>query len=284
MVKQLCLAIVNGDTTFLNSPLNSTHKNVIFISTEEGKAGMADYITRQNEVHPSSNFKGMRFSFDTVDPVGFLQKQLEKQKADLIVLDVWSDVYLGDPNNFSKVRENLKKYSELAEKYETCVCIIHHLVKTAYTSDPHKSQLNGSQAIEAKLRTLLDLRPCEGGDDLSALSAVKGNYISKKTKKERLLIRFEEETLSFSFVKKIEKTEGHDKKKRNPKSGNLALVTKALELNATNKYTQDKMVEILKEEFPHAAPSKGKLNQWLQMAKKGLSASEIVSILSGQSA
>lgn len=88
LVKQLCLAIVNGDTTFLNSPLNSTHKNVIFISTEEGKAGMADYITLQNEVHPSSNFKGIRFSFDTVDPVGFLQKQLRKQKADLIVLDV----------------------------------------------------------------------------------------------------------------------------------------------------------------------------------------------------
>jgi hypothetical protein len=138
--------------------------------------------------------------------------------------------------------------------------LIHHNNKGSKDNNPDKMNLNGSQAIEAKLRALLEIR--EINDNEKQLSIVKGNYNSSETKNRRIIIS-QDENLNFSFVR-TEFKSADDSKKRILKTDNEAILNRANGLYKTGKYTQDELVVLLKDEFGSSAPSKGTLNKMLR--------------------
>jgi hypothetical protein len=115
-------------------------------------------------------------------------------------LDTWSDLYQGNASQFNEIRFGLRPLKRIAQKYKCCVIIIHHTVKYSENTQPNKNRVNGSQAIEATLRSVLELRNLDDGKS-KCLSVVKGNFISTEFKKTGLILDFEEEHLQFSTDK-----------------------------------------------------------------------------------
>lgn len=262
--RQLALAICNDDTSFLNHPLFSVHKSVLYISTEDDQTSISILLKKQTVSRYRDGLQRFRLGLNIVDIFKYIQKEFNKQKVDLVVIDVWSDIYGDSPNDFSKVRRNLNKYSMLCMKYKTCICIIHHNTKHSKDNEPSKTNLNGSQAIEAKLRTLLELRESNGNS--KQLSILKGNYIPFELKKKRLILsQGKDLNLDFLSEQEYEAEQG----KKNQNSDDAICKERAIQLYTIEGYSQHETCEILKKEFGNKAPSYGKMNPWLKGFKKG---------------
>lgn len=262
IIRQLCLAICNNEKSFLGSKLNPVHNNTLYISTEDNALSSGIILKSQSKLYPNS-LRGAKFGFNISNPLKFLNVQFSKYKFDLVVIDVWSDLYGDNPNDFSKVRKNLNQYSDLASKFETCICIIHHNTKHSEKLDPSKTNLNGSQAIEAKLRALLEVRVTNEQETM--VSILKGNYISKQMKKKRLILDCDE-SLNFKLKNIVE----IERAFIGNKSNNLSFESSITEF-IKQGLTQDKMVVKLKEEYGVKAPSKGTVNKIVQKIKSSQS-------------
>lgn len=258
ILRQLCLAICNNNSDFLGSKLFPTHKNTLYISTEDNEISSGVILKSQTKLYPNS-LKGAKFGFNLTNPLNFITKQFQLLKFDLVVIDVWSDLYGGSPNDFSKVRENLNKYSKLASQFQTCICIIHHNTKHSEGREPSKTNLNGSQAIEAKLRTLLEVRT--DNDQETLVSVLKGNYIPRQTKKKQLVLSSTED-YNFS-LKHIKERRFNKIDNKVNKSENPIYISRIKALVDEGK-TQDRIVEILKKEFGNDAPGKGTVNYMIK--------------------
>lgn len=253
--RQLALAICNGDSDFLTKPLNLKHKSIIYISTEDEEVSMGVLIKKQTASTYKDGLPRFRAGMNVVNAVDYLEKELKKQKADLVVIDVWSDLYGESPNDFSKVRRDLNKYAKLSRKFKTCICIIHHNTKHSRDNEPSKTNLNGSQAIEAKLRTLLELRV--NPDNVRQLSVIKGNYIPFFLKKRRLMLK-QNEDMNLEFYS--EEEAANEQTIANPKSEDEEVKERAIHLYTIEGYAQTKVREILLKEFGERAPSHGTLS------------------------
>lgn len=260
-VRDLCIAIGFDCGSYLGRKLRLKYKSAIYISSEDDQLSFSMFLKKQAKKYAGDGLKRLRVGLNVINPINYLEKELSKEGADFIVLDVWGDYFTDSPNDFTKVRANLKKYSELAIKYKTCICIIHHYNKKSNKSEPDKANLNGSQAIEAKLRTLLELRELKNGN--KQLSILKGNYIPYSEKKKRLILR-QDENLSYSKIAEITSKDEDSEKREFPKSGNLEIKKRAKSLYNSKQYSQDQVLELLKEEFGDEAPSKGTLNKMLR--------------------
>lgn len=265
--RQLSLAICNGDSHFLREKLTLKHESVIYISTEDEETSMSVLIKKQTVNRYKDGLNRFRAGLNIANVFSYLDKELTKQGADLVVIDVWSDLYGDSPNDFSKVRKDLNRYSDISKKFKTCICILHHNTKHSEGKDPSKTNLNGSQAIEAKLRTLLELRALNDG--MKQLSIIKGNYISHEDKKKRLILS-QSEDLNFNFIRQDDFNTAQSKIK-NPKSGNQDVRKRAFELHRQKIYSQDEIVKILKGEFGEDKISKGTLNKMLKESDSGQS-------------
>lgn len=262
--RQLALAICNDDKSFLNHPLFSEHKSVLYISTEDDQTSMSVLLKKQTVSRYTDGLKRFKLGLNVADIFLYIQKELNKEKVDLVVIDVWSDLYGESPNDFSKVRRNLNRYSKLCMKYKTCICIIHHNTKHSKDNEPSKTNLNGSQAIEAKLRTLLELRESNGNS--KQLSILKGNYIPFELKKKRLILsQGKDLNLDFLSEQEYESEQG----KQNQNSNDSIHKERAIQLYTIEGYSQQNTCKVLEKEFGDKAPSYGKMNAWLKGLKRG---------------
>lgn len=264
--RQLALAVCNGDKDFLGKPLNTIHKRVIYISTEDSEVSMKVLLKRQAGDAYIEASKMLRLGFNVTKVFPLLARELKKQRTDLVVIDVWSDLYGDNPNDFAKVRANLNEFTKLANTFKTCICIVHHNTKHSKDAEPSKTNLNGSQAIEAKLRTLLELRAIS--DDAKQLTVLKGNYISPALKKKRLILT-QGNDFNLSFLEEIDSSD--ESPRRKPKSEDDEVKEKAIQLYTIKGYSQSKVRKLLAEEFGDRAPSHGTLNTILKGFKKGQS-------------
>jgi len=193
-LRQLSMSVCAGLKTFLGMRLNAEHHSAIYVSTEDDETANAYLIARQNQDMKidSTSLRGLRFLFDSEDVVLELDQRLSARPADLVVVDCFSDLYTGSMNEGNQVRQFLMQYSQLANRHKCLVIFLHHCGKRTEMFMPSKHNLLGSQAFEAKMRLVLELRSDIADVTYKHLCCVKGNYLSADYKSESIKLHFSE--------------------------------------------------------------------------------------------
>ena len=193
-LRYLCMRVVSGQSDFLGFTINAEHKRAIYVSTEDDETAIAYLLYKQNkdlQVNPS-NLQGLEFLFDTETLLQTLDEALTASPADVVCVDAFSDLYGRSMNEANQVRGFLNEYSQLAQKHKCLIIFLHHCGKRTEDGEPSKHNLLGSQAFEAKMRLVMELRSDVVEADLKHLCIVKGNYLPAEYKNESYKLRFSE--------------------------------------------------------------------------------------------
>lgn len=211
-LRQLAVSIVTGEKHFLGFPILSENRNVIYVSTEDDDTSIAYLLNKVNSIKktPPEKYQNLRFIFDTHDLLDRLESSLSKQKADLVIIDAFTDLYGRSMNESNQMRTFLNEYSQLAQRHQCLVLILHHTGKRTEREPPSKHNLLGSQAFEAKMRLVLELRVDNHDPYTRHLCVVKGNYLSSEYKRESYVLKFGDsmifentgERMGFEFLAK----------------------------------------------------------------------------------
>ena len=255
-LRQLALSLALGLDDFVGYKLFPTSRNVIFISTEDDPASTSVSIKKpiskilQNTSTDKKFLNHLKFIFDVdVNPespkniIKVLEKDLQKTDVDLIVVDAFTDIFSGDINSSTKVREFLNQFSKIAKTYNCLVLFLHHTGKRTDKYTASKDNVLGSQAFEAKMRVVIELKQYPNDETLRTLTITKGNYISSQIKKYSNVLKFDEEHLLFSFERQILSDSISSLAKTNPKKVNMIPIIKSLHKEGKSGY---KILEELK--------------------------------------
>lgn len=152
LVRQLAISVATKQDAFLGSPLNVNHGRVCYIATEDEQYGTKPVLEKQLTGFGLDKADDLYFKFDSTDFLKDTTEFLSKSKVDLIVIDAWLDIFKGNPNDASAVRNEINPWYSLAKKHECCILLLHHNVKNSEKSGPDKNKLNGSQALDRVLK------------------------------------------------------------------------------------------------------------------------------------
>lgn len=194
-LRQLCYAIASGSEQFLGFRVNALHHSAIYVSTEDDETALRYLLNKQNKdwQAPEGKLGNMRFLFDTTNLLEELDTKLSEAPADIVCIDTFTDLFSGEINKSNEVRSFLNGYSQLAQRHRCLVMFLHHCGKrTEQEKVPSKHNLLGSQAFEAKMRVVLELRSDLENPNLKHLCIVKGNYLSSVYKNESYVLSFSE--------------------------------------------------------------------------------------------
>ncbi len=193
LLRQLCVCLCTG-RDFIGFPVNSIHKSAIYVSTEDDEMAISFLMRKQNrdfQLHPDE-LLDLKFIFDTENLLGNLDAILKKTPADLVVIDCFTDIYGRSMNQANEVRTFLNQFSQLSNKHQCLVMFLHHTGKKKENDYPSKHNLLGSQAFEAKMRVVFEIRDDLADDRKKHLCIVKGNYLPADYKKESIVLEFTE--------------------------------------------------------------------------------------------
>ena len=193
-LRQMVMATSAGLDSFLGMKLNVVHQSAYYVSTEDDETATAYLLCRQNidlNIDPTE-LRHLRFLFESENVIAELDKRLAVHPADLVIIDCFSDLYTGNMNESNQVRMFLNQYSQLANKYQCLIIFLHHCGKRTENFMPSKHNLLGSQAFEAKMRLVLELRSDVADKTVKHLCCVKGNYLSADYKTESIKLKFSE--------------------------------------------------------------------------------------------
>lgn len=234
-LRQLALSVVLGLDDFIGYKLNTETRNVIFISTEDDPASVSisikkplEKLLKQHKVDESL-LNHLKFIFDVdlseksdKNLIKQLDNDLSEKGADLIIVDAFTDIFSGDINSSTKVREFLNVFSKLSKQHDCLILFLHHTGKHTNKYVASKNNALGSQAFEAKMRVLLELKQHPHNDMQRTLTIAKGNYISTEIKKYIKVLDFDEKHLLFSDTgKPILASNLTSIKKSNPKKDEM---------------------------------------------------------------
>lgn len=209
-LRQLALSVALGFGDFIGYTISASNRNVIYISTEDDPASTSISLKKQikglyggNQVSESS-LNHLKFIFDfnlnednDENLFNILENDLAETKVDLIIVDAFTDIFSGDINSSTKVREFLNYFSNLAKDNNCLILFLHHTGKRTDKYTASKDNVLGSQAFEAKMRVLIELKQYPNEDSKRTLTITKGNYISSQIKKQSKVLRFDEDKLLF---------------------------------------------------------------------------------------
>lgn len=195
-MRQLALSIAIGKKDFLGFKINSDTKNVIYVSTEDDKYSTKTTIKKQLEQITESKdelnrIPNLNFIFDTDNLLTSLTNILSNKKVDLIIIDAFADVYTNEINSNTQVRNFLSKYHKLAIKNECLIIFLHHTGKRTEYGKSSKNNIIGSQAFEAKMRSVLELRQSRTSKNRN-LTVLKCNFLPYEYKKDSYVLTFNE--------------------------------------------------------------------------------------------
>lgn len=188
-LRQLSVSIALNFKTFLGFPLNSKYNKVIYVSTEDDKSAISvsigkqvRYLLNKNPDIELQSLENLSFIFDTDNLLKELNTKLVKEPVDLIVIDAFADVFTKELNANTQVRQFLNEYDNLAKKHDCLIIFLHHIGKNTLKSAPNKDSIIGSQAFEAKMRVVLEIRPNRDNAARKNLWVLKGNFLEPKHK------------------------------------------------------------------------------------------------------
>ena len=192
LLRGLAMAVASGARRYLGFDLRPKHQSALYISTEDDASAVGVLMQRQLEelATPKEAFTSLDYIFEVDNLVENLDKMLEDQPRDLVVVDAFADLYTGPLNENNRVRSFLNQFSQLAVKHNVLIIFLHHTGKRTESLAPSKHNAIGSQGFEAKMRLMMELRPDPDQHDLRHLCVVKGNYLSDEYKHDSFVLRF----------------------------------------------------------------------------------------------
>ncbi|WP_375418299.1 AAA family ATPase [uncultured Hymenobacter sp.] len=193
-LRQLALAVALGDDTFLGLPLSLTHQRAVYVSTEDDQRSVS-FLTRKQtsrRLNPPADYERLLYLFESEDLEAQLDELLSLYPVDLIVLDAFSDLFEGRLNDSQFVRAFFKPFRQLATKHGCLVILLHHTGKYKDEQVPSKHHVVGSQAFEAKMRMVMELRADPVYPELRHLCVLKGNYLGREDKEASHVLTFDE--------------------------------------------------------------------------------------------
>lgn len=183
-LRQLAICVA-GRMEFLGRVWNGKTGKVIVGITEDDETATSFFLNRQNiDIGAADEaFDNIRYIFDTENITEKLTAEMQRDPADIIILDALGDLFNGkDLNANNQVRSFLQQFSNLANRFSCPIVFLHHTSKRSEDLAPSKNNSIGSQGIEAKCRLVMELRLSAQGPDIRHLCIVKGNYISQHEK------------------------------------------------------------------------------------------------------
>ena len=221
LLRGLAMAVASGREEFLGFALRPKYRSAIYISTEDDASAVGVLMQRQLEElgTPKQDFASLDFIFETDNLLENLDQMLLDKPRDLVVVDACADLYTGPMNENNRVRAFLNQFSQLAIKHSVLILFLHHTGKRTETLIPSKHNAIGSQGFEAKMRTMMELRPDPMEHDLRHLCIVKGNYLPADYKHDSFVLRFSSglnftatgERVPFACIRDRSDEEGNDK-------------------------------------------------------------------------
>ena len=193
-LRQLAVSIVYGDRNFLGFELNSSCRNVLYVSTEDSKEATSAWLNKYfgEEMANDAKLSKLKYVYDTDGLIKNIKEIVRQNCVDLIIIDSYADLFNGSMNNANEVRAFLNTYNQVANKYGVTIVFLHHTKKGTSGLIPNKDNILGSQGFEAKMRSVLMLVNDENDSSLRHLCIIKNNYLSKKEKERSYVLKFNE--------------------------------------------------------------------------------------------
>ena len=231
-LRQLSLSIALNLENFLGFPLYSNTNQVIYVSTEDDKNAVSfsikkqiDFLQKEDATIDLDLLTNLEFMFETDNLLKKLTNRLKRGPVDLIIIDAFTDVFTKELNANTQVRQFLNDFDKLAKKNNCLILFLHHIGKNTMRATPSKDSIIGSQAFEAKMRVVVELRPNQHKQNQKDLWVLKANFLdsSHKTKSYTLEVN---DSMVFSSTGE-RSTKGQSFKSNNPQ-----MMDKVLELHA----------------------------------------------------
>ena len=185
LLRQLA-ACVAGGRDFLLWKTFPVHKRVLYVSTEDDSSAMSELLKRQNKAWQLSKEEAERveflFSCDCIAEK--VEACLVAKPVDLVIIDTFGDICKDDISQSNNIRNLLNLFADTARRHGCFILFAHHIRKTGENTTPSKLNALGSQAFEAKMRVLIELRRSKRNKDLLHLCIVKGNYLPNDYKQQ----------------------------------------------------------------------------------------------------
>src|ERR1043165_3088844 len=197
-LRQLALAIVAGDTDFLGFKLNTRHRSVLYVSTEDDQVALNYLLNQQAWNYRTEQMQQLRFIFEYEDLLLKLDESLTNCPADVVPIDCFADSFSEDLKDTQKIRTFLSAFQQLAVKHQCLILFLHHTLKRSEHREPSKNNLLAGQGFEAKMRLVMELRADLSNPNHRHLCIVTGNYLSAIHKKESYVLHFNEQEFSFT--------------------------------------------------------------------------------------
>jgi energy-coupling factor transporter ATP-binding protein EcfA2 len=191
ILRQITLAIIDGDEFVLGFKINADLKKVMYCSTEDTQFQWKKHLRTFNaDGSKDEALSRLCVLFDTPnDLLKAIESKLKNEKFDLIVLDVYSDIFIGDPNNSISVRTFIKQFKNLSHLYGVTPLFVHHNGKGTEKSAPSKNSILGSQGFESSMRSVIELRADQYDSEKRHLCILKQNYLPEDDKKQSYVLQ-----------------------------------------------------------------------------------------------
>lgn len=259
-LRDLALAIVLKESTFLSHPLNATHGKVIYYTTEENQASIANCLRKQKERIGKKDLTGLKYIFSMEKPWNVIIDEMKASPVDAVIIDCFADIFEGNLNDNGDVRRYLQEISEVSVATNTLFILLHHNGKRTEHNAPSKNSMIGSQGFEAKVRLVLEIR--KDGDTTRSLWMLKGNHLPESMKKQGMQLNFDDNQ-HFTYSGKCDYVSTSINNKF--VDSKETMVAHIIDLLGTNsKLSQDKIQAELKKKFPKSSPSKGTVCKWVK--------------------
>lgn len=198
LLRGLAIAISQEEESYIGFKLNTIHNKVIFVSTEDSKSKTSELLRIQTEGLIDDSLKRIRFIFNPENVLAEIETLVKKEPVDLVITDCWGDIFMGNSINSNEVRGYLNKLQRLSEEYNFLSLSLHHTNKRSEFGAPSKHNINGGQAFQAKMRTVVELRKDLRNENIRHFCIVKGNYLKDSQKNKSFILNFDQENLMFT--------------------------------------------------------------------------------------
>lgn len=204
LLRQLGIDIATNNSHWLGFKLNPKYNSAIICCTEDDSSAVKYLLSKQAKDYKPLQLRNLRFIFDYENLPEDVSKELDRNPADIVKIDCFSDAFGGDLKDTSKIRAYLSIWQQIAVKYECFIMFLHHTGKRTEDKEPSKNNLLSGQGFEAKMRLVIELRADLMQPNYRHFCIVKGNYLPANMKRESYVLKFDE--ASFTFANTGERT------------------------------------------------------------------------------
>lgn len=200
ILRQLAISLTMNANHWLGFDLHPKHNSVLVVCTEDDSTAIKYLLSRQTRDYKPSQLRNLRFIFEYENLMQDVCKSLDQHPADMIIVDCFADAFGGDLKDTAKIRTYLSGWQQISTKYKCYIMFLHHTAKRTEDKEPSKNNLLSGQGFEAKMRLVIELKPDLMQPDYRHLCIVKGNYLPTNMKRESYVLKFDEDSFTFSHT------------------------------------------------------------------------------------